>query len=235
MNQQNVREDAQELRLRGRIMQLRDSVRTLDRERQRMIEDVRGAEPQDVEMLDGIREVMERGLELERGDLNNAERLHRATYPNLLERIDLQEEMNKLHEHLIKLEWTIARNERIRHLQQLGELPPNIPEVPLNPAPPIVRDNRFPRLLRQLLRPPNAEGPAGRLVPEGPAFDVRAPRLIPQLQEGPANAAPEAPVVEGLAPGVQRRAVGPERPREAQLEEDPEEWIEDVGVPHPRN
>ncbi|ULU08036.1 hypothetical protein L3Y34_019246 [Caenorhabditis briggsae] len=92
MNQRNVGEDAQELQLRDRIMQLRQSIRTLELERQRIIEDVRGAEPQDVEVLDKVRGVMEHTLELERVDLNNLERNHRATYPNLLlERIDLQE------------------------------------------------------------------------------------------------------------------------------------------------
>ncbi|UMM19971.1 hypothetical protein L5515_015369 [Caenorhabditis briggsae] len=182
MNQRNVGEDAQELRLRDRIVQLRQSIRTLELERQRIIEDVRGAEPQDVEVLDKVRGVMEHTLELERVDLNNLERNHRATYPNLL-------------------------------------------------------DNRFPRLLRQLLRPPNAVRPPGRLIPgyqEGPAprFDVWAPRFIPELREGPRPvvAAPEAPVV-----GDQGRVVGPEGPREVQPEEDPEDWIEVVGSPHPQN
>ncbi|CAP35355.2 Protein CBG17786 [Caenorhabditis briggsae] len=197
MNQRNVGEDAQELRLRDRIMQLRQSIRTLELERQRIIEDVRGAEPQDVEVLDKVRGVMEHTL----------------------------------------LEWSIARNERIRHLQQFGDLPPDLPEIPLNPVNSIVRDNRFPRLLRQLLRPPNAVRPPGRLIPgyqEGPAprFDVWAPRFIPELREGPRPvvAAPEAPVV-----GDQGRVVGPEGPREVQPEEDPEDWIEVVGGPHPQN
>ncbi|PIC48096.1 hypothetical protein B9Z55_007203 [Caenorhabditis nigoni] len=96
MNQQNVGGDAQELRLRARIMQLREN--------------------------------------RERRQLNNLERFHRATYPNLLERIDIEDEIHDFQEYLIDLEYLIARNERIRHLQQLGELPPDIPEAPFNPV-----------------------------------------------------------------------------------------------------
>ncbi|ULU08037.1 hypothetical protein L3Y34_019247 [Caenorhabditis briggsae] len=103
-----------------------------------------------------------------------------------------------------------------------GDLPPDLPEIPLNPVNSIVRDNRFPRLLRQLLRPPNAVRPPGRLIPG----------YQEELREGPRPvvAAPEAPVV-----GDQGRVVGPEGPREVQPEEDPEDWIEVVGGPHPQN
>ncbi|CAO4366785.1 unnamed protein product [Caenorhabditis nigoni] len=127
MNQQNVGGDAQELQLRARIMELREIIRDLER-------------PENAELgwglglmeglfLDGLQQVLNR----ERRQLNNLERFHRATYPNVLERIDIEDEIHDFQEYLIDLEYLIARNERIRHLQQLGELPPDIPEVPFNP------------------------------------------------------------------------------------------------------
>ncbi|CAP35359.1 Protein CBG17792 [Caenorhabditis briggsae] len=128
MNQLNVGEDAQELQLRARIMELRTTVRDL--ERPENAELGRGLGPLEALFLDGL----QHGLNRERRELNNLERFHRATYPNLLERIDIEDEIHDFQEYLIDLEYLIARNERIRHLQGLGELPPNIPEVPFNPV-----------------------------------------------------------------------------------------------------
>ncbi|ULU08029.1 hypothetical protein L3Y34_019241 [Caenorhabditis briggsae] len=147
MNQENGGGDAQELELRARIMGLRRTVRGLER-RQRTALPME-LEPIVVAMFYAV------GLEelnRERRELDTAERFYRDTYPNLLERLNLQEENHEVQEHFIDADFLNAVMERARQMQQFGEqllrelheVAFNPVEVPPNPPVPPLENGRIP-------------------------------------------------------------------------------------------
>ncbi|CAO4366783.1 unnamed protein product [Caenorhabditis nigoni] len=92
-------------------------------------------------------------LNRERMQLNNAERLYRDTYPNLVERINIQARNGEVQEDFIDDNFLNAVMEGSRLIQQLGEqllrqfreVPFNAEEVPPNPPVPPLENGRIHR------------------------------------------------------------------------------------------
>ncbi|ULU08031.1 hypothetical protein L3Y34_019242 [Caenorhabditis briggsae] len=127
MSQENGGEDALELELRARIMDLRRTIRGLERQRRVVLPMV--LEPMVVALF---YQMAFEESQRQRIELDTAERFYRDTYPNLLERLNLQEENDEVQEDLLDEEHLNAVIEVFHYLQQRGQLPPEIPEVPVN-------------------------------------------------------------------------------------------------------
>ncbi|CAO4366784.1 unnamed protein product [Caenorhabditis nigoni] len=256
-NQQIGDEDAQEQELRARIMELRRTIRRLERQQDVVLPE--RLQPMVVELF---YQMAFEESQRQRTELDNAEGLYRATYPNLVERINIQEENDEDQEDLLDVDHFNAVMVRAHQLLQEQGNPVIAPQQ--------LGDQEFREQFLQAERhaqrqvavrrvPPNLirlERLAGRRIPNMNAFPVirfiredQNPEELrqeegPEHQGGPENRPEilivirrpaEAPVVERHPPEEQREVVGSEGRREAQPEEQPEGLVDDDGVPHPRN
>ncbi|PIC48093.1 hypothetical protein B9Z55_007200 [Caenorhabditis nigoni] len=180
MNRQIRAEDVEELQLRAQIMELRRNIPELERQQNAPVP--RGFE----EITAGFYAVEFEQLQIQRTELNNAERRCRDTYPHLWEQI--QGGNHEIQGNL---------NERARRLQHIGVFPPDIRIVPPNPPalePQNVGENRRGRW-EEIQMQYQENGPLERAqIPGIPQLHLhRPPPAIGQFPVAEAQENPDIP------------------------------------------